>query len=47
MNLPLWLSYRGGQSATLELRVPIELAQGVAAFAPILMGAVMAGMGQP
>jgi hypothetical protein len=47
MNLPLWLSYRGGQSATLELRVPIELARGVAALAPMLMGAVMGGMGQP
>jgi hypothetical protein len=47
MNLPLWLSYRGGQSATLELCVPIELARGVAAFAPMLMGAVMGGMGQP
>ena len=47
MNLPLWFSYRGGQSATLELRVPIELAQGVAAFAPMLMGAVMGGMVQP
>jgi hypothetical protein len=47
MNLPLWLSYRGGQSATLELRVPIELARGVAAFAPMLMGALVGGMGQP
>ena len=38
LRLPLWFSYRGGKSPTLELRVPMELARGVAAFAPMLMG---------
>jgi hypothetical protein len=37
-SLPLWLSYRGGQTATIELRVPVELARGVAALLPMLAG---------
>jgi hypothetical protein len=38
LRLPFWVSYRGGKSPTLDLRVPMELARGVAAFAPMLMG---------
>jgi hypothetical protein len=44
LRLPLWFSYRGGKSPTLDVRVPMELARGVAAFAPMLMGMGM-GMG--
>ena len=38
LRLPFWFSYRGGKSPALEMRVPMELARGVAAFAPMLMG---------
>jgi hypothetical protein len=38
LRLPFWVSYRGGKSPVLELRVPMELARGVAVFAPLLMG---------
>jgi hypothetical protein len=44
LRLPLWFSYRGGKSPSLETRVPMELARGLAAFAPLLMG-MGAGMG--
>jgi hypothetical protein len=44
MRLPLWISYRAGSSPRLEIRVPMELARGLAAFAPLLMG-MGAGMG--
>jgi hypothetical protein len=43
LRLPLWVSYRGGKSPTLDVRVPMELARGVAAFAPMLMGMGMGG----
>jgi hypothetical protein len=43
LHLPLWVSYRGGKSPALDLRVPMELARGVAAFAPMLMGMGMGG----
>jgi hypothetical protein len=43
LHLPLWMSYRGGKTATIELRIPMELAKGAAVFAPMLMGM---GMGQ-
>jgi hypothetical protein len=46
LRLPLWFSYRGGKSPTVEVRVPMELARGVAAFAPMLMGMGM-GAGAP
>jgi hypothetical protein len=46
LRLPLWVSYRGGKSPTLEVRVPMELARGVATFVPMLMGLGM-GMGGP
>jgi hypothetical protein len=46
LRLPLWISYRSGQSPSLETRVPMELARGVAAFVPMLMGmnAAMGGL---
>ena len=44
LHLPLWFSYRGGKAPALEMRIPMELARGVAAFAPMLMGMGM-GMG--
>lgn len=44
MRLPFWISYRAGNSPSLEIRVPMELVRGVAAFAPLLMG-MGAGMG--
>jgi hypothetical protein len=44
LRLPLWISYRGGKSPTLDVRVPMELARGVAAVAPMVMGMAM-GMG--
>ena len=44
LRLPLWVSYRSGKSPALEMRIPMELARGVAAFAPMLMGLGM-GMG--
>lgn len=44
LSLPLWFSYRSGAAPTLELRVPMELAKGVAAFAPMFMG-MGAGLG--
>jgi hypothetical protein len=44
LRLPLWVSYRGGKSPTLDVRVPMELARGVAAFAPMLMGMGMGGL---
>ena len=48
LQLPLWLSYRGGKSPTVDIRVPMELARGVATFAPLLMGMGMGpGMGAP
>lgn len=46
LRLPLWVSYRGGKAPTLDVRIPMELARGVAAFAPMLMGMGM-GMGAP
>jgi hypothetical protein len=46
LRLPLWFSYRGGKSPTLEVRVPMELVRGVATFVPMLMGLGM-GMGGP
>jgi len=46
LHLPLWVSYQGGKSPALEMRIPMELARGVAAFAPMLMGMGM-GMGAP
>jgi hypothetical protein len=44
LRLPLWFSYRGGKSPTLDVRVPMELARGVAAFLPMLMGLGMGGL---
>jgi hypothetical protein len=44
LRLPLWIAYRGGKTPTLEMRIPMELAQSVATFAPMLMGMGM-GMG--
>jgi hypothetical protein len=46
LRLPLWLTYRGGKSPTLDVRVPMELARGVATVAPMVMGMAM-GMGGP
>jgi hypothetical protein len=46
LRLPLWVSYRGGQTPALDVRVPMELARGVAVFAPMLMGMGM-GLGGP
>ena len=48
MRLPLWLSYRGGKSAALDVRIPIDFVRAVGVFAPMLMrmGAV-GGMGAP
>jgi len=44
LQLPLWVSYRGGKSPALDVRVPMELARGVAAFAPMLMGMGMGAL---
>ena len=46
LQLPFWVSYRGGPSPALDVRVPMELARGVAGFIPMLMGMGMGpGMG--
>jgi hypothetical protein len=47
MRLPLWLSYRSGKSAVLDLRIPMDFVRGVGAFIPMLMGmgGGMGGMG--
>jgi hypothetical protein len=43
LRLPLWASYRSGKSATVELRIPMELVKSVGALMPMLMGM---GLGQ-
>jgi hypothetical protein len=45
LTLPLWASYRGGNTPTVELRIPIEMAKRVSAFLPLLMQMGLAGKG--
>lgn len=43
VRLPLWLSFRGGERASMELRIPSSSLRSVGSLLPMIMG--MGGMG--
>ena len=44
LGMPMWLSYRAGQAATLELRIPMSTVRSVGSLVPLFM--MFAGGGQ-